>query len=172
MNKTTNLTYANYWRNSLLDADSGIGAFKDKKSLPKEAKQLPLSEIKTGQLGSEVTAELFLGEPKDALTVGIIMRPQVYIARLLHGKAPSASIPSIITPIISNANIDRDGCMYPATTFTARDLLEPLDRGSYSIGDVSALDTFLTKNGFSVFYEDYDDAITNEQSRDDWFKSK
>ena len=171
MNKTTNLTYANYWRNSLLDADSGIGAFKDKNSLPKEAKQLALGEIKTGQLSSELTAELFLGEPKDALTVSIIIQPEVYIARLLHGKAPSAGIPSVITPIISNANIDRDGRMYPATTFIARDLLEPLDRGSFSIGDVSALDTFLTKDSFSVFYEDYD-AITNEQSRDNWFKSK
>ncbi|HPH05809.1 MAG TPA: hypothetical protein PL131_08050 [Methylotenera sp.] len=148
MNKTTSLTYAKYWRVSLLDADSGIGAFKDKNVLPKEAKQLPLSEIATGQLSRELTNELFSGEPKDALTVGIIIRPQVYVARLLHGKAPSAGIPSIITPIISNANIDRDGRMYPAATCIARDLLEPLDRGSYSIGDVSTLDTFLTTNSF------------------------
>ncbi len=172
MNKTTSLTYAKYWRISLLDAGSGKGAFKDNKSLLEERKQPPLSEIKTGQLSRELTDELFFGEPKDALTVSIIIRPQVYVARLLHGKAPVAGIPSTITPIISNANIDRDGRMYPAATFIARDLLEPLDRGSYSIGDVSTLDTFLTTNSFSVLYEDYDEAIANEQSREDWFKSK
>ena len=172
MNKSTSFTYAKYWRNSLLDADSGVGAFKDKTTPPKEAKQHSLNEIITGQLSNEATTELFSGEPKDALTVSIIIRPKVYIARMLHGKASGGGIPGIVTPIIVNANIDRDGRMYPETTFIARDLLEPLDRGSFSIGEISSLDTFLTKNSFSDFYGLYEEAATNQQSKEDWFKSK
>ena len=75
----------------------------------------------------------------------VVIRPQVYAARTEHGKQQSNGVPDIVTPLVTPAVLDRDGRLYPCRgTVVPRDLLEPLERGSFAIGSVSALDTFLT----------------------------
>ena len=135
---STSLKYAKYWRNSLLDAGNGVGA-----KLPDDSIQCASSEVITGKLiNPDDIAKLFLGEPDDVLVVGVVIRPMVYKSKLIHGTVQEAGFPDNIAPIVSNANIDRDGVIYPSNASIPRDLLEPLDFGSFSIGELSALDVF------------------------------
>lgn len=172
MNNSINITYANYWKTSLLDADSGKGAFKDEKSLFSDFKKCTLDELEAGQINNKLVTELFSEEPDSIQILSIILRPKIYVAKFFHTKASQGTVPAFVTPIIVNANIDRDGRLYPTQTFIARDLLEPLDRGSFFVGNIADLDTFLTKNNFSDFYGQYETAADREETKDEWFKSR
>ncbi len=172
MSHSLNFTYANYWKTSLLDADSGKGAFKDEKSLSPDFKRCTLDELKSGQIHEELLIALFLGESEHAQTVSVILRPKVYVAQFFHGKAPLDGTPGVVAPIIVNTNIARDGRLYPNHIFIARDLLEPLDRGSFSVGNIAELDTFLTKNHFADFYDQYKESETTGETKEEWFESR
>ena len=52
------------------------------------------------------------------------------------------------------ASVTRDGRLYPSYTVIARDILEPLERGSFAIGAVEDLDRFLTTNPPSALAAD------------------
>lgn len=52
----------------------------------------------------------------------------IYYSRLEHGRARSSGIPEVVTPIVSQALLDRQGRIYPnENTVIPRDILEPLD---------------------------------------------
>ncbi|WP_446469894.1 hypothetical protein [Xenorhabdus stockiae] len=90
---STSLTFASYWRNSLADAIFGKGAFKkeDKTTFsPWHA-----SGIATGRLDKEI--------------VNVILRPQVFVRLIQHGKERTSGAPQIVTPLVTTAVLSREG---------------------------------------------------------------
>ena len=60
-------------------------------------------------------------------------------------------------PIVSVGRVDRDdGNIWPARTVIARDVLEPLPDGVFSIGTIEDLDNFLPSSPFSSLPQDGD----------------
>ena len=143
MNEHAN-RYAGYWRNSLADAEFGKGTFK--KEDAKDFKKCYPDEQKTGVVAEDLVQDFFRGEKEEIQTVDVLIRPKVFRSRMEHGKE-SGDIPFFITPICSNGVLDREGRLYPSgKTVLTRDLLEPLERGSYAIGQLTDFDEFLTTN--------------------------
>lgn len=143
--KAPALAYARYWRNTLADAELGRGALGNRDA----AALHPVSSmaLSTGRVGDDVIAALFVGDRTEAESITVTLRPLVYRSRTEHGRA-RATLPAIVTPIVSKVTLMRDGRMVsPSTTIVPRDLLEPLDRTAFTIGTVEALDGFLTRNG-------------------------
>jgi len=137
------LAYASYWRNSLADAELGRGGLSRRDV--EGFSRIPVTELFTGVMPRDIVDAYFSGEPDRIKTVDVVIRPQVYAARTEHGKQQSNGAPDIVTPLVTPAVLDRDGRLYPCRgTVVPRDLLEPLEHGSFAIGSVSALDTFLT----------------------------
>lgn len=157
------LSYAGYWRNSLADADLGKGGFK-KKDLD-GYHQRPSSEFASGRLDAELTASLFEGEADDAEIVAVLLRPYVYECRLSHGKRSDIGYPEIVTPVVATAVVDRQGRLFPLDfTVVPRDLMEPLDRGSLSVGTVDDLDAWLTKHPHPII-----DRASEDPEDENWY---
>lgn len=161
----TSLAYAAYWRICLADAELGKGMFSKKDT--EAFTYRPREEMDNGRVGEDLVAELFMQESADAEMVEVTIRPYVYCGRLEHGKFRAAGIPEVVTPIVSNAFLDRQGWIYPnQNTFIPRDILDPLDRGAFSIGTVADLDKWLL--GHSV--PEFDRQAIGEQDPDEWHK--
>lgn len=144
------LSYATYWRLSLADADLGKGALTSRDI--EGFKRSSLAELENGRLGVALVAELFKGEADDVETVDVTIYPYVYRGRFEHGKRRTSGVPEIVTPIVSQACVDREGKIYPkSNTVVPRDILEPLDRGFFSIGTVSDLDEWLQGHPVPAF---------------------
>jgi AAA domain/PLD-like domain len=151
------LSYARYWRNSLADSELGRGGFK-KKDLASHLNLTP-DEFSKGILDKKVTTFLFENEADDVEVIAIILRPHVYESKSDHGKRVSR-LPEIVAPVVAKAVVDRNGRVYPSDyTVVPRDILEPLDRGSLSVGTVDDLDAWLTLNTHPVI-----DRITEKNS--------
>lgn len=147
--KQKSLAYAKYWRNCLADADLGKGALKE----PDLEKLIlrPGDELQCGRVSPELTQEFFKQSAEDVDEVDITIRPYVYYSLLERGKVKSG-IPEIVTPIVSQAVLDRQGRIYPnENTVIPRDILEPLDRGSFTIGAITDLDIWLTEHDVPEF---------------------
>jgi len=141
--QTDSLAYAGYWRNSLADADAGKGAFQAADA--REFQNLSREELKTGLVGQDAIDACFAKETEQTEFVEVVIRPKVYVSRLEHGKQRRAGTPAIVTPLVAHAMLARDGRLYPlARTIVPRDILEPLERGTFSIGYVTDQDAFLT----------------------------
>lgn len=139
------ISYVQYWRNSLADADLGKGGFT-KREL-KGYENVPIPDFLCGQLDSRLVSSLFQNEADDAEVVKVKIRPYVYESQLSHGKHSVLGYPEIVTPIVAIAMVDRMGRILPqGHSVVPRDILEPLDRGSLSIGTVEELDAWLTTN--------------------------
>ena len=137
------LICARYWRNSLADAELGRGAFRNNDVAP----FIPVDSaaLLRGHADAEAVAALFQGGDAEAERRTVLVRPFVYRARTVHGWRRSR-LPDVLTPIVSRATLFRDGELtIPTNTVVPRDLLEPLDRNTVTIGTVEALDTFLTR---------------------------
>ncbi|MDX7992768.1 AAA domain-containing protein [Xenorhabdus littoralis] len=160
------LAFASYWRNSLADATFGKGAFK------KDDREIfsywNTSDIATGRLDDNTVQNFFSSEQKDVKCVNVILRPQVFLRRILHGKERTSGAPQIITPLVTTAVLSRDGYLYPTpATIIPRDLLEPLSQGTFSIGNISQFDTYTTtKDIFSIDYDE-DEKIKNNSSEEE-----
>jgi hypothetical protein len=132
-----------YWRNSLADAELGRGAFRNddvEAFVPVDS-----AAILWGQADAEAVAALFQGRHAEAKSRTVLLRPFVYRARTVHGWRRSR-LPDVLTPIVSRVTLFRDGELtIPTSTVVPRDLLEPLDRNTLTIGTVEALDSFLTR---------------------------
>lgn len=138
-----NLAYAEYWRNSLKDAGLGQGLLRGRDI--ERLHSIPSAEYEDGMIGEEVVEKLFQGEMEATASVKVVIRPLVFKARLEHTEKRGLNTESTIAPVIAFANIDRKGRIYPTLCpFVARDLLEPLENGSLSIGELSDLDLFLS----------------------------
>lgn len=142
--------YARYWRDSLADADIGQGSFK--KDDLSEHLSRPLAEFSSGRLDADTTRSLFATEPEQMKLVPVILRPYAFACHLNHGKRNASGLPEIVTPVVVKAVVDRHGRIIPLEhTVIPRDLLEPLDRGSLSVGALDDLDVWLTKNPHPQF---------------------
>lgn len=147
--KDHSLRLAAYWRHSLADAENDHGALSTRQA--EKLLRLPEDIISQGVLPAELTRQLFLHELEQIPHVGISLRPWVYQSRLEHGLAPQGR-PDLLTPLICHLQVDRQGRLYPAGhAIVPRDLLEPLEQDSLSIGSQDDLDAFLTREPVPAF---------------------
>lgn len=139
-------SFAGYWRNSLADAELGRGAWRKKDIGAFDQCKEP--ELLEGKLNPGLVQRFFSDEEEDVQEVMLAIRPLVMQLEFEHGSSRESSMPAVITPIIAKCILDREGRLFPVASqiFIARDLLEPLDYGTYAIGQVADLDTFLTNN--------------------------
>ena len=140
------LAYAGYWRNSLADAELGRGGLARRDT--EAFLRIPAAALTDGVMPRAIVEACFSGESERVQTVDVVLRPQMYVARVEHGKQRSNGVPQIVSPLVTPAVLARDGRLYPSPgTVVPRDLLEPLERGSFAIGNLFALDKFLTRGG-------------------------
>lgn len=146
MNKRT-LAWAEYWRNSLADASLGQGAFKNTDT---DKFQKLHAEIFERQLVDNALVDtLFKGIDEGILTIPVVFRPYAFIYRTEHGTQKNDGPPGVITPLLCFASLSRTGKLYPSSPpVIPRDILEPLETKTYSIGAVDDLDIFLSKESF------------------------
>ncbi len=163
---STSLAFASYWRNSLADATFGKGAFK--KDDTTAFSPWYTSDIATGRLDENTVQQFFSSEQEDVKCVNVILHPQVFLRRILHGKERTSGAPQIITPLVTTAVLSREGYLYPTpATIIPRDLLEPLPQGTFSIRDITQFDTYkTTKNIFSIHFDE-DEKINGNYSEEE-----
>ncbi|WP_413729036.1 AAA domain-containing protein [Sodalis sp. RH22] len=143
--------FTSYWRNSLADAESGKGAF-ERKDADKFTRWM---DISTGRLDEEVINAFFEGESDTVKTVEVLLRPKAWIRQLKHGKERTAGAPGIATPLVTSALLNREGFLFPTAPATIpRDLLEPLPKGTFSIGEMAQYDRYKTTHNSTTFGED------------------
>lgn len=150
--QTETLAFAQYWRNSLADAETSKGAFRLQDC--GAFLQLSLETLTSGIASAEIVEKCFADEKVQTHFVEIVLRPEVYCAPLQHGVVAENGNPPIITPIITPALLYRDGRIYPGgQTIMQRDILEPIDEGSFSIGSVAQRDEWLSLHTISDISE-------------------
>ena len=147
-----------YWRNSLADAESGKGALKKK-----DLKSFFNTEVTTFQAGclsrdderdSQALKSLFEGESDKTHLVKVLIRPTIYLSKYEHGQKHSSTRPDVISPIICQVWVSRQGYFYPAGRPTIpRDLLAPQADDKFTLLDVESLNTFHTAKDVQVFTE-------------------
>ncbi|MCE9885998.1 AAA domain-containing protein [Obesumbacterium proteus] len=143
--------FASYWRNSLADAESGKGAFERRDT----DAFTQWMNISTGRLKEEIVSAFFEGEVDTVKTVEVILRPQAWIRLIQHGKERMAGSPGIVTPLVTSALLNREGFLFPTgETTIPRDLLEPLPKGTFSIGEMAQYDKYKTTHSSITFGED------------------
>jgi hypothetical protein len=148
--ENSSLAYAKYWRNSLADAELGKGGLKKDELL--QFKKRPIDELENGIVHKDLVDEFFKDEDKNTEVIEVTLRPRLCIYRLEHGKKREWAVPELLTPVVSQSLLDRSGRLYPTEkTLVPRDLLEPLDRDSFSIGMLEELDRFLTEHSAPHF---------------------
>ncbi|ELT8915833.1 ATP-binding protein, partial [Escherichia coli] len=78
----------------------------------------------------------------------------------------SAGAPDIVTPLVTPALLSREGFLYPTpVTSIPRDLLEPLPKGAFSIGEIEQYDKYKTiHTSFSI---DFDDSVDKTAETDE-----
>lgn len=143
--------FASYWRNSLADAESGKGAFERRDT----DVFIQWKNISTGRLNEEIVRSFFEGEVDTVKTVEVMLRPQAWIRLIQHGKERTAGAPGIVTPLVTSALLNREGFLFPTRETTIpRDLLEPLPKGTFSIGEMAQYDKYKTTHNSTTFGED------------------
>ncbi|MEW7313460.1 AAA domain-containing protein [Buttiauxella gaviniae] len=158
MDKNTR-RFASYWRNSLADAESGKGAF-ERKDADKFTRWM---DITTGRLDDKTVRAFFEGEDESVKTVEVLLRPKVWIRLIKHGKERTAGAPGIVTPLVTSALVNREGFLFPIAPATIpRDLLEPLPKGTFSIGEIVQYDKYKTTHNTSTFGDDDEQERRNE----------
>jgi len=158
---------ANYWRNSLADAENGNGALST--SQAEKLTALPIDALFAGCVPAEQVSLLFANEPAELSCVEITLRPLVYKSRLEHRKARNG-LPAFITPVVCRVLVARDGRLYPTSqTLMPRDILEPLDRDNFAIGAQVDVDAFLSAEDVPQFDPSAEgEELTADQHRDKW----
>ncbi len=161
MNEKT-LLWAAYWRNSLADTSLGQGAFRTNET--KQLHKLDAEILEKGSLDSDLTEKLFDGIDEKILTIFVAFRPLVFIYRVERGTEKNDNSPSSITPLLCFATLSRSGRLYPSSTpVVPRDILEPLEAKTYSIGSVEDLDIFLSKESFTELLHS-DDQLEQDEN--------
>lgn len=158
--------FTSYWRNSLADAESGKGIFERKD----EDSFIQWMDITTGRLNEGIVQSFFEDEDDEVKTVKVLLRSQVWIRLLKHGKGRMAGVPEIVTPLVASVLLNREGFMFPSVPATIpRDLLEPLPKGTFSIGEMEQYDKYKTTHNsitFSPCDEDEQREETDKQRED------
>lgn len=139
------LSFASYWRNSLADAEFGKGAFT--RSEGDDFTLWSATAIASGKLERQYIDQFFADEADNIDYVDIILRPKVFLRLVEHTKERTTGAPGIITPLIFGAKLSRTGYIFPLDDAQIpRDLLEPLPKGTFSIGNIDQLDHYKTLN--------------------------
>ncbi|MBU1331562.1 MAG: AAA family ATPase [Gammaproteobacteria bacterium] len=153
------LKFAKYWRNSLVDAENDAGGLKFD-GLSSHIR-LSFEALQSGYLGRETVSSLFKDEAERCQSIEVSIRPWVFKARLEHGKVRSG-MHAIVTPLIGHVRVNRHGQLFPtANTVIPRDILEPLESGCFSLGDVAGVDSFLAVNTLPGFEPPEDGQAAN-----------
>lgn len=158
--------FTSYWRNALADAESGKGAFERKDA----DKFTQWSDISSGRLNSEIVQAYFMGEQDSVKIVEVLLRPKAWLRLLKHGKERTAGAPGVVTPLVTSAQLNREGLLFPvAQTTIPRDLLEPLPSGTFSIGEMEQYDRYKTTHDSYTFGEDEEEdrSEETEEQRED-----
>lgn len=169
---TKALAWATYWRNSLADASLGQGAFRANDA--EKFQKLNPEIFACGEVENVLVEQFFEGADEETLTVPVVFRPYVFIYRMEHGTQKNDGPPNVITPLICFANLSRSGKLYPSSRpVIPRDILEPLEINTYSIGAVDDLDIFLSKESFTALMcseqeSNQDDCTTNPAHTEYW----
>jgi len=143
--------FTSYWRNSLADAESGKGAFESRETNA----FTQWMDISTGRLNEDIVRAFFKGEVDTVKTVKVMLRPQAWICQKLHGKERMAGVPGVVTPLVTSAHLNREGFLFPTgETTIPRDLLEPVPRGTFTIGEMAQYDKYKTTHNSTTFGED------------------
>lgn len=163
------IAYAAYWRNSLADAELGRGTLT-KDEVSAHRRMLP-DEAESGILHEDTVEEFFSGEDEKVRFVEVVYRPLLYAVKNEHGQR-ATQLPEFVTPLVTQALLSRDGCLLPKpTTVVPRDILQPLEAGSFYIGSIDDLDRFLTDGqvpGISFADVSDGDETKLEEFRNSW----
>lgn len=150
----TDLAVLKYWRSSV--ADSAIGDACLTSKLLEQYHSVSREEAESGVLGQDAIAFLFADVPIHVRRIAVSYRPLHVRRKRRHTKLRSDGLPSEVTPVITEAQVTREGQIIPSQSVIARDILDPLARGAFSVGRVADLDSFLTAQPLSVKEEDAD----------------
>ncbi|EOI3469460.1 hypothetical protein ACN5L5_004002 [Cronobacter turicensis] len=108
--------------------------------------------VEAGKLSEEVVHWFFDGEDAQVKTVEVLLRPQIWIRQLKHGKERTAGAPCIVTPLVTSALLNREGFLFPASPATIpHDLLEPLSKGTFSFDEMAEYDNYKTTHDSIIF---------------------
>jgi hypothetical protein len=163
------IAYAAYWRNSLADAELGRGTLtKDELNVHHRVLH---DEAESGFLHEATAEEFFSGEGEKVKFVEVVYRPLLYAVKNEHGQR-ATQLPEFVTPLVTQALLSREGCLLPKpVTVVPRDILQPLEAGSFYIGTIDDLDRYLTDGqvpGISVADVSDGDEIQLEAFRERW----
>lgn len=135
-----------YWRSCVADSALGKGRFRqaDLRAFTRLSGQ----DLRDGSLPPEQIESLFADRPGFPLALPVRLRPRLFARQVSHGAAQGGGLPELVAPIVTEAQLTREGRLLPGRTVIARDVLEPLGAGAFAIGSLADLDRFLTRNGF------------------------
>lgn len=163
------IAYAAYWRNSLADAELGRGTLT--RDELKANSRVSRDEADSGILNEDTVRKFFAGEAEKVRFVEVVYRPMVYALKTDHG-ARTSQFPEFVTPLVAQALLARDGCLLPKPgAVVPRDILQPLEAGSFYVGAIDDLDRYLTDRqvpGISASDVSGDDEIQLEEFRTRW----
>lgn len=131
-----------YWRTNLADSAFAKGKFKG--SEREKLRSISAEELQRGQVSDLTVGRMFASKPTSLRALSVRLRPVLAKRRYSHAADRHDGLPEYVAPIITEAVLGRDGRLHPRRTVIARDVLEPLPEGAFSIGTVSRLDTFLS----------------------------
>ena len=148
--ETNSTAFASYWRNSLVDGGFNRGSFTETNSASFET--IPADSFEHGYVPDHLLKTLFDNIKDETHLVEVVLYPFIFRLVAEHGVVSHRDYPPIVAPVVTYAFVARSGRIFPmAKSFIPRDLLEPQDAGSFTLGDVSDLDQFLaTENVFSI----------------------
>jgi len=157
MSSSEYLQWASYWRNSLVDAQAGKGALKEKdcKSFIKIEREVRQSGVLTKDCVDQLFNKVSKKASKKVNAIHVIYRPNILSLVLQHGKSHQGSLPAILTALACPMWVNRQGYLFPAgPVVVPRDLLAPQDDIKFIVGSVAALDAHLTKYQLNILSED------------------
>src|SRR5438445_9896513 len=137
-----------YWRSSVADSATGDACLTSK--MLEEFYNLSRAEAETGVLGQEAVDFLFDKVPEHVPRIAVSYRPLHVRRKSLHARSRGDGLPLEVTPMVIQAEVTREGRIIPNQSVIARDILDPLARGAFSVGRVADLDSFLTTQSFSA----------------------
>ncbi|WP_156412175.1 DNA helicase I [Bosea sp. Root483D1] len=143
-----------YWRSAI--ADSAIGDACLTSKMLGEFHALSREEDETGLLGREAVDFLFKDVPDHVRRIAVSLRPLHVRRKIRHTRSRGDGLPLEVTPIVTQAQVTREGRIIPSHSVIGRDILDPLARGAFSVGSVADLDLFLTAKPFPAKEEDSD----------------
>ena len=150
-NRASYVPLVEYWRSCVADTALSRGKFNRRDLKQGGARRFELSggELRGGRV-DESRLELLFGAEGEDGKAEVFLWPLWVERKSSHGVGRADSRPDCVLPVVSVATVlEEDGTIWPQRTVIARDVLEPLPEGVFSIGSVSELDSFLGSSSLS-----------------------